>query len=153
MNTENVGLELEKIETANGRLDPKDVVEVARDKKHPLHQFFDWNNKSAAEAWRVQQARDLIRRCKLTIVVNDVSIKIARYVRDPEKQEDVPNETGYVSVKHVSGSEEDAGAILKYALETAAGHIRRYRHLAIAFELDNEINSILTDIERVSKSL
>jgi hypothetical protein len=56
-----IGEALEQIAAANGgRLTPQATVEAARRREHPLHKFFEWRPKEAAEAWRVQQARHLI---------------------------------------------------------------------------------------------
>src|SRR5579863_3184135 len=40
--------------------DPDKVVELARNKGSPLHEFFDWNDKTAADKYRRKQAGDLI---------------------------------------------------------------------------------------------
>lgn len=54
--------ELEKVRAAHrGRLHPKVVVNAARDPKSPLHSKFEWNNTKAAEAYRLEQAAELIR--------------------------------------------------------------------------------------------
>ncbi len=39
---------------------PDQVVEIARPKNSPIHKFFDWDNESAAQKYRLQQARRLI---------------------------------------------------------------------------------------------
>lgn len=36
------------------------LLDRARDKAHPLHGCFDWNNSRAAEKYRLEQARQLI---------------------------------------------------------------------------------------------
>lgn len=53
--------ELSALYERDKRLDPHKVVDAARPKTSPLHRFFDWNNTKAAEAWRIHQARQLIR--------------------------------------------------------------------------------------------
>lgn len=54
--------ELRQIEKAgDGVLRPEAVVEFARNKKTALHSAFDWDDATAAESWRIQQARNLIR--------------------------------------------------------------------------------------------
>lgn len=45
----------------HGELTPKDVLDDARHDNSPLHSFFEWNDGAAAEAYRLQQARGLIR--------------------------------------------------------------------------------------------
>jgi hypothetical protein len=57
-----IGNELERIRSANnGRLMAHAVVDEARNRRNPLHRYFEWNDKNAAEAYRLDQARDLIR--------------------------------------------------------------------------------------------
>jgi len=57
-----IGQELTRIKDANkGRLMPQTVVEEARNRRNPLHRHFEWNDKTAAEAYRLDQARELIR--------------------------------------------------------------------------------------------
>jgi hypothetical protein len=57
-----------------GRLNVPDVIEAATAKSHPLHPYFEWNNKIAADAWRRDQARAIIR-----------SVRIVRDDRDDEE--------------------------------------------------------------------
>jgi hypothetical protein len=57
-----IGNELERIRSeSGGRLTPPAVVEEARNRRNPLHRYFEWNDKTAAEAYRLDQARELIR--------------------------------------------------------------------------------------------
>lgn len=52
--------ELERIRTSAG-LTAKNVVDSSRDEDAPLHNYFEWNDEAAAESYREQQARQLIR--------------------------------------------------------------------------------------------
>ena len=45
----------------NGVLRPVDVVNEARSEKSPLHNAFEWDDSVAAEAYRIEQAKELIR--------------------------------------------------------------------------------------------
>ena len=54
--------ELKRIAAENeGLLMPEIVVNSARPESSPLHSRFEWNNGKAAEAYRIWQARQLIR--------------------------------------------------------------------------------------------
>lgn len=44
-----------------GRLTPQSVVEAARDKGNPLHPHFEWDDGIAAQHYRLEQARSVIR--------------------------------------------------------------------------------------------
>ena len=61
----NLKTELRTIYDEYGRLTPAIVVDAARPKNHPLHSRFEWNNGVAAEAWRREQASQLIRSAKV----------------------------------------------------------------------------------------
>lgn len=51
---------VDQIEQEKGKVEPADVVEAARDPASPIHVAFDWNDATAAEKYRVQQARRYI---------------------------------------------------------------------------------------------
>lgn len=66
------GEELERIRVHNnGRLDTKAVVEESRPDNAPLHGAFEWDDVAAAEAYRIEQARYLIRSVELVIDKGD----------------------------------------------------------------------------------
>lgn len=55
-----VKAELERLKQ-DGVVKPVDVVEAARDEDSPLHAWFEWDDSEAAERYRLDQARQLIR--------------------------------------------------------------------------------------------
>ena len=60
---------LEKLANQKGGiLMVDDVIEAAKDKSCVLHHHFEWDDTEAAKAYRKEQARSLIRRCKITLV-------------------------------------------------------------------------------------
>ena len=71
----------------NGQLDPREVVREAEDPQSPLHPFFEWDNDAAAEAWRLEQARVLIRRVKFEVQIEDRQVRTVRYVAEPRTDE------------------------------------------------------------------
>jgi len=58
-----------QIEKEKGTVKPKDVVEVAKKIDSPLHDYFDWNNASAADKYRLSQARYLMNHLVIDIEV------------------------------------------------------------------------------------
>jgi hypothetical protein len=50
---------------AHGALTPTLLVEAARPVDAPLHDRFEWDDEIAGERYRLDQARDLIRRVKV----------------------------------------------------------------------------------------
>lgn len=91
------GEELEKIRVKNnGRLENADVVEAARDKRSPLHPAFEWDDRKAATAYRLDQAGNLIRAIDVVITKDETEAKPIRafvsVVRDKDRS--------YTSVQH-----------------------------------------------------
>lgn len=66
-----------------GRLDPDDVVEAARKKRSPLHEYFMWNDHEAAEEWRRAQARCLLRFIEIEYVQDDEVNHVRAFVSVP----------------------------------------------------------------------
>jgi len=57
--------ELTRIYERDGVITPTAVIEEATDPDSPLHDYFDWDNESAAYKWRIDQARRLIREVRI----------------------------------------------------------------------------------------
>lgn len=57
--------ELKKLQKRSGKLKPEDVVDAASYEDHPLHEYFEWDDTEAAEQYRLEQARHLIRTVKV----------------------------------------------------------------------------------------
>ncbi len=57
--------QLQAIYDTHGKLTPSLVVNEARDPDHPLHDRFEWNYAVAAEAWRREQAHELVRSVRI----------------------------------------------------------------------------------------
>jgi len=48
-----------------GDVTPQEVIEAARSRTSPLHNYFDWSDRAAAEKYRLCQARTLIGQVKI----------------------------------------------------------------------------------------
>ena len=60
-NAQRIGEALAEIkQRTKGKCNSKTVLDVARNRKHYLHQFFEWRNTVAAEKYRQEQARELM---------------------------------------------------------------------------------------------
>lgn len=61
VDAQTAGEELARIRDERGSVRPIDVVDEARPEDAPLHPVFEWDDQAAAESWRKEQARHLIR--------------------------------------------------------------------------------------------
>lgn len=59
--------EMERIYNTNGVLTPQGVVDDARPEGSALHSRFEWDDATAGEKYRLDQARHLIRSVRVTV--------------------------------------------------------------------------------------
>ena len=91
--------ELEALQR-NGLLKPSSVVEAARDVNSPLHSHFEWNDGEAAEKWREEQARNLIRSITIEVDAGQ-PVTVRAYISIPSDRADG---SGYRSFADVMSS-------------------------------------------------
>lgn len=130
--------ELERIHRSKG-LTPQNVVETARDKKNPLHDYFDWNDSTAAEGFRIRQARDLINSIKIRIDSRRVpafeNIKVTIKKKITRK---------YYPVVEIFATKPLREALLLQALRELDSFQRRYDRF-------QELMPIFTALKKVKK--
>lgn len=137
---------LQSIAAANGGvLKPEHVVAAARDPNNPLHKEFTWDNDEAAAAWRLEQARTLIRSVKVVVHTETKTLRSVAYVRDPRCPSDV---SGYVSVSQLRRDDELAREAMIAEFDRIKQHMERVRRLGAALNLQNEVATELADLYR-----
>jgi hypothetical protein len=69
----------------DGRLIPEDVVDAAKNPNSSLHTYFTWDDTEAAAAFRLQEARALIKRIRVSVVRTDESVvHVPSFIRSPQ---------------------------------------------------------------------
>lgn len=134
--------ELEK----DGRVTAAALVEAARDRKHPLHGDFDWNDKSAAHKQRIEKAREIIASVRVIVTTSTQRISSVSYMRDPSM---APGVQGYISVARLQTDAEMAYATLQQEANRIAASVERARQYAAVVDLEDEIEDILRSIARL----
>lgn len=97
-NAEKVGAELESIK---GVKTPTGVIEMARNAKTELHRCFTWDDSEAAEAYRLEEARAVLR-----------SITVVRSVEVPNEE---PKQVKVRAYEHVDTVDEKGQDVSGYA--------------------------------------
>lgn len=124
---------------AGGHLTPRATVDAARDPQHTLHSHFEWDDEAAADSYRLDQARALIRMIR---------------IEDDERDEDPPaflsvNEgkagISYRMLGDVLGNADLQTAVLRAAERDLAAFERRYRSLAEICEIIAEARKKVAD--------
>ena len=137
------------IESKGGKLTPAQVVEAAKDEASPIHECFTWDDSVAAAAYRIEQARELIRRVRIEVVYEETTIRTVQYVRDQRCKDEEP---GYVSLTKAAGN--NAAMIVHAEWKAVLAHAERA--LAITQAKANSISngdSIVEDALAVVEEL
>jgi hypothetical protein len=133
-----------------GRLTPRNVVNEARKPKSPLHSWFKqrgaWDDKHAAQKYREILARELIRTFSVTVTTTTLRLRAPQYVRDPHSP---PREQGYVAVTRVRNDTDRTREVLVEEFKRAGAAMTRAKSLAAAFNLENDIECVGREIDRL----
>ena len=134
-----IGTALSEIASQHGgELRPNYVVEAAKDETHPLHRFFEWDDKVAAHAYRVDQARALIRIVRVEIDEEKEPVRAFYSINDGSGQR-------YHPVERVMSSATMQVALWKSAKRDLEAFKTRYRAI---MELVEPVSDVLEKVER-----
>lgn len=67
------------LESIGERATPKQIVDAARSKRSPIHDLFDWDDTTAAEKYRIWQARHHTSTLSVVIVRSGKQKKMRAY--------------------------------------------------------------------------
>lgn len=136
----NIRLEvLRKIQrAAGGILRPADIVAHARNPESPLHGEFDWDDSEAAEKWRLEQAREIIR---VTVVHEERKEMTTRAFVSLAR--DRVDDGGYRYVPSLVRTPKGRQEVLEEALAELRIFARKYRHISA-------LTGIFVEIEKAT---
>lgn len=136
------GEEIDKIrEEVGGRLTPEAVIERARNKKHPLHNAFDWDDSIAAAKWRLDQAGNMIRAVVTVVDGKKDKGPVRAFVSVVQSEGEEPS---YTTIGIAMSDDEMRRQVLGRALREAKQWKRRYEDYAELGEIFAAIEAAAT---------
>lgn len=133
---------LEKLRTKNkGVLTREIVVEDAKKKLSPLHRYFEWDVKKAAEQHWLHTAGQLIASVQVEVVYEEKVVKVPVYLNDPVAP-------GYSPVVDIQNDEEKAHAVMMRDFEAIAAKLHRARVMAELLGLSDELEDLIKRLQR-----
>jgi hypothetical protein len=111
---------------SNGLLEPGTIVNAARSEDSPLHPHFTWDDAVAAEAYRCNEARDLVRSLTIDISRSNLESKPVRAFVNV----DVGGGQGYVSTVTAMSSEDLRKQVLQRAFDELESWRARHAELS-----------------------
>ncbi len=126
---------LNALRTDDGRIMPEDVVAAARSTRSPLHSHFEWDDTVAAQQYRLEQARYLLRVVVTT--VPHTTTQVRAFVS-------LSNETGYRQTLNVMVNKDFRAQLLEDAYKDMERFRLKYQHL-------RELQGVIAAMTRLQK--
>lgn len=141
-------LALERIRKAhNGELEPAVVVAtVEAAKRNVLRKLFEWDDGTAGLAFRLDQARGLLRAVHV-IYADPPKVQTRAYELTVEPQEDAKPRRVYRTTEDVLADPDTRAELLKRAMSELVSFQRRFRGLQELAVVFRSIDDVLTSIE------
>ena len=134
-----VGKALESIEAEHGAVTAELLVKKATPVDSELHSLFEWNNKKAAEKWRLQQARVVIASVKVVYEEKkEEPITTRAFVNVGTKRRGQ-----FITTATALSDEKSREIVLKHALQELAAFKAKYAGL-------EELSVVFSEIEKLS---
>lgn len=148
-NANEVGEHLERLRAqCKGELTPQDVLKDAKHNNSPLHSFFEWNDGEAAEQYRLQQARGLIRAVVAIYTSPDKpAVRQKAYVHISE-----PGAPHYRETGHAMSQKATRDLVLKRAWQEFQSWRKRYETLKEFSDLFEVADKIAENLPRLEKA-
>lgn len=123
---------------------PEDVVDDAKKKNAPYHDYFEWDDSVAGHEYRLNQARVMLRSIEVEVVLESGDIQKTRafhciVVNGDEKE--------YVSQSQVFSNAEWSAQIVEKAMNEARAWCQRYRQYSALAGVCNTLEEMLDDID------
>jgi len=136
---------LEQIRKKNDGLTDDAIVAAAKATNHALHNWFEWDDSTAAKEQRRMQARQLIR--SLVVTYKEApETKVRVYEVEHKARPRDTNRTVYSTTEEVLRNPESRDRLIAAAIKSAMEFRARFKHL---HELDAIIESIDKTLEKL----
>lgn len=106
--------ELERLYKRDKVITPASVLDAARSKSSPLHEFFEWDDKKAADKYRLMQASEMIVASKFVVVLKEQKGRLPEVVAAEPVRKFLPQfgGGGFKMRNDVLNDVEDRSAII-----------------------------------------
>jgi hypothetical protein len=130
-------------EESGGNLDPRRIVEFARSSNTALHSAFTWDDGEAAERWRINQAKQVIRAAVTMLPRPDGGmVPVRAYVYDATARQ-------YAATSTVLSDAESADTLLRQMRLDVERILNRYRrHASLVPHIAAALSAIPTTLDQ-----
>ena len=136
-----VGAVFEDLEERYGGVTPENFLNASRPKDSPTHKLFEWDNKKAAENYRLHQSRTVINNIRIEVVVEDKAFKVPAYVNVSTKNDGSAKYQYTPRVFEVMETREIVLARARNELEMFKAKYEKFEELANVITAINQLSA------------
>jgi hypothetical protein len=130
ISAQELGMFIRRLQRQLGRqAKAPELVEAARPRDSPIHHLFDWDDRSAAKKYRMEQARYLLRSVVVEVQVAEDRPPLLIRANLPMDTGDGHHLKGYVPLDRAMTEEEMREMAVHRAWQELLGWRRRHRDL------------------------
>lgn len=124
-------------------LTAENLVDASRPEGAPLHNEFEWDDGIAAEEWRKEQARYIIRH--LTVKIDEVKAEPVRAFFSIKSEDD--NKCKYEPIIEILKDKGKTNSLLDMALNEMIAFKRKYKMLRELANVFDAIDKVIEQLE------
>jgi hypothetical protein len=135
---------VEALRDEDGLLRLEKIVEVASDPESILHSRFEWNDPTAAHKFRIEQARSLVRECKIPVRIGPQIIHAPAFVSVPSESANT-----YRRIDEIEQRSPEAHQVLLDEMTRVSGVLNRARRVALVLDIEDVFSELLVSVAHV----
>lgn len=139
VSAEKVAKHIAKLEKKYGEVSAEVFLESARSEKSEMHTLFEWDDKEAAEKYRMAQARMIISSIRVNVVSEDTEPVITKAFVQYESKK-----SGYISICKAMEDSEKRESIMEQARKELKWFTEKYKSFS---ELKSVLKAISSFLE------
>ena len=138
---------ISQVEKEEGVITPSFVVERSRDENSALHPCFEWRDSIAAEEYRKDQARSILRHLVVVTTEQEEGEPVRAFLSvEVKSAPEEKKQTAYLSTEVIMQDEEYRAYVMKQALGELISFKKKYAKL-------NELAGVFSAIEAVEEQM
>lgn len=131
-----------------GAVTARDVVDAARSTNSPLHSYFEWDNKVAADLWRVETARKILQAVKVKFIEPDGETRVARAFQVVRERAWETAPRAYRTFQVLHGDSAFAAQMMDSAIDDLQSWRRKYEpYIGMWKSFGDVFQSVLNQID------
>jgi len=133
-------------EKSGGLVSPDALVEAAKEKTHPLHKLFTWDDTEASAKFRLSEAGSLLRSIEITYLELPEQPRRAFEILSRKRTGSSEVRTLYGTAEEVASDPSAHSKLIAEAVSTLMAWRARFRYLQELSHLVEEIDKTLEQL-------